>query len=193
MALSFPGDAQAYADYLTHRTLKQLEVLEEKEDAPSAASLAHVSLYSPTSSHLSHALLSSSHVSTLSHLESLFSLDPASHSLCPCHWCLTSPYHRHARVHRRRRPFVTMVAPMVRYSHLPFRLLCRHYGADVAFTPMIIAAGFNRSQAARDADFQTSAHDTPLIVQFGCDNPNDLQLAAARALPYVRGIDLNCQ
>ena len=59
-----------------------------------------------------------------------------------------------------------MVAPMVRYSHLPFRLLCRQYGADIAFTPMIIAAGFNRSQLARNADFQTNhRHHRTLITQ----------------------------
>jgi hypothetical protein len=37
------------------------------------------------------------------------------------------------------RPYVSMVSPMVRYSKLPFRLLCRRWGADIAFTPMIIA------------------------------------------------------
>ena len=184
----------------------------------------------PPPPHLSHTLHSSCHVSTFDHLQSLFQLDD-SHPTCSCHWCESSPYHRKARRGRRQRGWVSMVAPMVRYSHLPFRLLCRQYGADIAFTPMIIAAGFNRSQLARNADFQTnhsqpSTHtdtaqherptkrgtgnewgciadrsvlcvwrcvvDQPLIVQFGCDNPNDLQMAASLALPYVQGIDLNC-
>jgi len=41
-------------------------------------------------------------------------------------------------------PFVRFLSPMVRYSKLPFRLLCRRYGADLAFTPMILAKDVNR-------------------------------------------------
>jgi tRNA-dihydrouridine synthase 4 len=73
-----------------------------------------------------------------------------------------------------------IVAPMVRYSKLPFRLLaykygtktfksCRHSalflrffikscfaGADLCFTPMIVAESFNQSQKARDSEFKTN-------------------------------------
>jgi tRNA-dihydrouridine synthase 4 len=93
-----------------------------------------------------------------------------------------------------------IVAPMVRYSKLPFRILCRRWGADIATTPMIIAESFNRSEKARDSDFcttfeeiktQTEA-DTPLVVQFGTNNPLELALAAQKVSPYVDGIDLNC-
>lgn len=44
---------------------------------------------------------------------------------------------------------------MVRYSKLPFRMLVREYGADVVFTPMMLARESNRSQIARDAEFTT--------------------------------------
>ena len=81
---------------------------------------------------------------------------------------------------------------MVRYSKLPFRLLCRHYGVDVCYTPMIIAAGFNRSALARDIEFQTNAMDQPLIVQFAADSAADLSIAASLARGYVQGIDINC-
>jgi tRNA-dihydrouridine synthase 4 len=85
-----------------------------------------------------------------------------------------------------------MVAPMVRYSKLPFRLLCRQYGADVAFTPMIIAAGFNRSSLARESEFSTNAQDQPLVVQFGTDSAAELVEAVQLCLPYVQGVDINC-
>lgn len=93
-----------------------------------------------------------------------------------------------------------IAAPMVRYSKLPFRILCRRWGADIATTPMIIAESFNRSEQARDSDFSTSIaslasetpHDGPLVVQFGTRDPLELALAAAKAAPYVDGIDLNC-
>ena len=142
-----------HADSLTLQALKRREQLEQKEDEPLPQPAP--SLFSPTSSHLAHALHASSSVSTFDHLQSLFLLDD-SHP-CPCHWCLTSPHHRRARLRRQQRGWVSLIAPMVRYSHLPFRLLCRRFGADIAYTPMIIAAGFNRSQHARDADFQTNS------------------------------------
>ena len=37
---------------------------------------------------------------------------------------------------------VTICAPMVRYSKLPFRLTAREYGCDVCYTPMIVADSF---------------------------------------------------
>ena len=76
---------------------------------------------------------------------------------------------------------------MVRYSKLPFRLLCRKYGADLAFTSMIIAEGFNRSQYARDSEFTTCAVDQPLIVQFATNSPIELGLAAEKSKGYVQG------
>eukprot|EP01083_Nonionella_stella_P218340 783048_1 len=90
------------------------------------------------------------------------------------------------------RHVVKMAAPMVRYSKLPFRMLCRKWGCDVAFTPMIIASAFNRSQSARDADFSTAEGDRPLVVQFAANDPVELGLAAIKSQSYVDAIDLNC-
>ena len=41
---------------------------------------------------------------------------------------------------------VKICAPMVRYSKLPFRLLVREYGCDLAFSPMIMAESFSVSE-----------------------------------------------
>jgi tRNA-dihydrouridine synthase 4 len=87
---------------------------------------------------------------------------------------------------------VKIVAPMVRYSKLPFRLLCKKWGADICFTPMIIAEAFNRSEAARDSDFQTCKEDIPLVVQFGTKDPMEFASAAVKVEPYCDAIDLNC-
>ncbi|KYG41438.1 hypothetical protein M433DRAFT_477446 [Acidomyces richmondensis BFW] len=96
---------------------------------------------------------------------------------------------------------VHVSAPMVRYSKLPFRLLIRDYNVDIAYTPMILAHEFIRSQVARDSDFTTSPlerHPTPdgqkhiLIAQFASNEPDEFARAAEMIAPWVDGVDLNC-
>lgn len=87
---------------------------------------------------------------------------------------------------------VKMVAPMVRYSKLPFRMLCRKWGCDLAFTPMIIADSFNRSSKARDSEFSTSKYDRPLIVQFASNDPITFAQASLKVMKYCDGVDINC-
>ena len=185
----FHASPRAQADFLTHLALKRDEQLEmEEEDLPPPSAPP---LLSPTSAHLAHTLHSSSSLSTFDHLQSLFHLDD-SHA-CPCHWCLTSLHHRRARLRRQQRGWVSMVAPMVRYSHLPFRLLCRHFGADVAFTPMIIAAGFNRSQLARDADFQTNSSRPRSAHAFHPSSPTSLHSLSRYPTPAAQPLStLRC-
>ncbi|XP_052781231.1 tRNA-dihydrouridine(20a/20b) synthase [NAD(P)+]-like [Mya arenaria] len=87
---------------------------------------------------------------------------------------------------------VKICAPMVRYSKLPFRMLVRKYGCDLAFTPMIIANSFVESLKARDIEFTTCREDRPLIVQFAAHNDIDFGNAAEIVAPYSDGVDLNC-
>lgn len=88
--------------------------------------------------------------------------------------------------------FVKILAPMVRYSKLPFRNLVRKYGVDICYTPMIMADSFSQSSIARDLEFQNYREDTPLVVQFGARNGAELVSAAQLIAPWVDGIDLNC-
>lgn len=93
---------------------------------------------------------------------------------------------------REKGEYVKIVAPMVRYSKLPFRLLCRKWGADIAFTPMIIAEGFNRSESARDSEFSTCEQDKPLVVQFAASCAYEFSVAARTCEEFVDAVDLNC-
>ncbi|XP_035210496.1 tRNA-dihydrouridine(20a/20b) synthase [NAD(P)+]-like isoform X2 [Stegodyphus dumicola] len=86
----------------------------------------------------------------------------------------------------------TICAPMVRYSKLPFRMLVRKYGCDVAFTPMIVSHSFVDSLKARHTDFSTSIEDRPLIVQFAAKNGNEFADSAELTYHYSDGVDLNC-
>lgn len=48
-----------------------------------------------------------------------------------------------------------IVAPMVDNSELPFRMLCRKYGAEAAYTPMLHSRIFTETAKYRDQEFTT--------------------------------------
>ena len=99
-----------------------------------------------------------------------------------------------------------IVAPMVEQSDLPFRLLCRKYGANLAFTPMIHARYFVTKQSYREKMWKKPADmeahrddktdlqclDKPIIAQI-CGSNKRILLKAAKILENdVDAIDLNC-
>ena len=90
------------------------------------------------------------------------------------------------------KPSLNIAAPMVRYSKLPFRQLTRFYGADLCFTPMILADVFKNSQFSREAELSTCKGDDPLVVQFAASNSLDAADAAELVAKYVNGVDINC-
>lgn len=66
------------------------------------------------------------------------------------------------------------LAPLAGYSDLPFRLLCREYGAAVCETEMVSAKGLlYKSPGTGDLLKNTSA-DHPLVVQLFGSSPSDL-------------------
>lgn len=85
-----------------------------------------------------------------------------------------------------------IAGPMVRYSKLPFRELVRHFNTDIVYTPMILAREFVRNEVARVSDFTTNDGDTPVVVQVGVNNVDDLVKFVDMIHPYVDGIGLNC-
>ena len=95
------------------------------------------------------------------------------------------------RMQTHRRP-ATIAGPMVRYSKLAFRQTCRNYDVDIVYTPMILAREFVRNGHARMADFTTCDGDSPLIVQVGVNNVNDLLKFTEMVYPYCDGIGINC-
>ena len=112
-------------------------------------------------------------------IERLLSLYPNPHTTYP---------------HRNK---ALVVAPMVDQSDLPFRLLCRRYGANLCFTPMIHARLFqvNRNYQRRFFNLieGTPPEDRPLIAQLCGSQPVEFLVRTALQLqPHVDGIDLNC-
>ncbi|XP_010263445.1 PREDICTED: tRNA-dihydrouridine(16/17) synthase [NAD(P)(+)]-like [Nelumbo nucifera] len=84
-----------------------------------------------------------------------------------------------------------MVAPMVDNSELPFRMLCRKYGAGAAYTPMLHSRIFSENEKYRTQEFTTCKEDRPLFVQF-CANDPDILLEAARMVePHCDYVDIN--
>ena len=89
-----------------------------------------------------------------------------------------------------------ILAPMVGASELAFRLLCRNYGATLAYTPMMSAKDFAdqlRPDQTQDfpCDFQTCRQDRPLVCHFGASQPDEFARAVTAAAPYCDAVDLN--
>ncbi|KAL3813637.1 hypothetical protein ACJIZ3_014905 [Penstemon smallii] len=84
-----------------------------------------------------------------------------------------------------------IVAPMVDNSELPFRMLCRKYGAQAAYTPMLHSRIFNETEKYRAQEFTTCEEDRPLFVQFCANDPDILLEAARKVEPYCDYVDIN--
>jgi tRNA-dihydrouridine synthase 1 len=84
-----------------------------------------------------------------------------------------------------------IVAPMVNQSELAFRLLCRRYGATLAYTPMLDSKQFASSETYRRQNFASCQQDRPLIVQFCGHDPSALLEAAKLVQGSCDAIDLN--
>eukprot|EP00605_Chrysophyceae_sp_TOSAG23-4_P003006 GSChrysophyteH1.ASY1.ANO1.3311.1 assembled CDS len=80
---------------------------------------------------------------------------------------------------------------MVGGSELAFRLLCRRYGCDLAYTPMISSTRFAEDAEYRKQEFQTTPEDRPLVAHFSGNNPQQMLKAAKFVDKKCDAIDLN--
>lgn len=83
------------------------------------------------------------------------------------------------------------VAPMVDASELPFRMLCRKYGATMAWTPMLHSRMFVEQKKYRKKNLTTCAEDRPLAIQFCANDPEILLQAALLVQDQCDAIDIN--
>lgn len=84
-----------------------------------------------------------------------------------------------------------VLAPLAGITNLPFRLICRHEGASMAFTEMISVNGLVRDGVRTLALLKSCPEDRPLAVQLFGDSPSDLAEAARMAEGYGDLLDIN--
>lgn len=84
------------------------------------------------------------------------------------------------------------LAPLSGYTDWPLRTLCREFGAELAYTEMISAAGLIRSTRNTAPLLDRSEEDAPLVAQLFTSSPGEAA-QAARMLEDrgFAGIDLN--
>lgn len=83
-------------------------------------------------------------------------------------------------------PFI--LAPLAGYTDLPFRLLCREYGAGLVYSEMISCHGLVYGQAKTRAMLKTVTEERPVAMQlFGADPE---LMAEAAAIVSEQPIDL---
>jgi nifR3 family TIM-barrel protein len=87
-------------------------------------------------------------------------------------------------------PFI--LAPLAGYSDLPFRLLCREYGAALCYSEMISCHGLAYRQRNTLNMLKTVAGERPVSIQLFGSEPESMGGAAAMLSDYpIDMIDIN--
>ncbi|MEN8134781.1 MAG: tRNA dihydrouridine synthase DusB [Thermodesulfobacteriota bacterium] len=87
-------------------------------------------------------------------------------------------------------PFI--LAPLAGYTDLPFRLLCREYGASLCYSEMISCHGLTYQQKNTLDMLQTVAEERPVNIQLFGSEPEVMGRAAAILTDYpIDLIDIN--
>ncbi|CAN0129930.1 unnamed protein product, partial [Heterosigma akashiwo] len=85
-----------------------------------------------------------------------------------------------------------IVAPMVDQSELAFRMLCRDYGAELCYTPMINSKVYVSDKTYRkEAKNDLSVEDRPLLIQICGNDPEKMLETALDLQDHCDGIDIN--
>lgn len=89
-------------------------------------------------------------------------------------------------------PTKPWLAPLAGYSDLPFRLLCREYGAAVCETEMVSAKGLLYASPATNSLLASTKEDQALVVQlFGSDREALRQASHLLREAGYRNLDFN--
>ncbi|EQC40134.1 hypothetical protein SDRG_02784 [Saprolegnia diclina VS20] len=86
---------------------------------------------------------------------------------------------------------IYVASPMVDQSEYAFRQLCRQYGAQLCYTPMLHAKVFLSDTTYQAQRLDIMADEGPTIVQFAGDNPKILLAAAKVVEGCATAVDLN--
>lgn len=63
-----------------------------------------------------------------------------------------------------------ILAPMAGVSDLPFRIICKEFGADIVYSEMISAKGIHYKDKKTNLLLETAPEEQPFVVQlFGCE------------------------
>ncbi len=84
-----------------------------------------------------------------------------------------------------------ILAPMAEVTSLPFRLLCKKYGASMTFTEQISALAVTRDSEKTIEMASTSKEDFPVGLQLFGRNPEILVNAAKKLHKNFNTVDLN--
>ena len=82
-------------------------------------------------------------------------------------------------------------APMVEQSQLPWRIICRKYGTELCYSPMLHAKQMITHPKYKPDQFSTNAEDNPLIVQLAGDDPKTVLEAAQMIQGECNAVDIN--
>lgn len=87
---------------------------------------------------------------------------------------------------------ILALAPMCGVSDLPFRTICRKYGADVVYSEMVMVQGLARRNAKTLELAEISPAEQPVVIQLGGNDP-ELFYKAAQIVREIgpAGIDIN--
>ena len=83
-----------------------------------------------------------------------------------------------------------ILAPMAGVTDLPFRMLCKQYGADVVFSEMVSAKAIHYGDKKTISLLKTNINERPFVVQlFG----NAQERTNTQKLHYDEVVDEHCR
>jgi nifR3 family TIM-barrel protein len=88
-------------------------------------------------------------------------------------------------------PHNVVLAPLAGITNLPFRILCRRFGAALAFTEMVSVNGLVREGVNTLALLRSLPEDRPLGIQLFGDKAESLAEAARMVEGYGELLDIN--